>query len=168
MTTFYDFEMKTIDGEPKKLSDYAGRVLLVVNVASRCGLTPQYEGLEALQEELGGERFSVIGFPCNDFGAQEPGTEEQIKTFCSATYGVTFPMFAKIHVKGPEQAPLYAFLTREATKPEGPGDIPWNFAKFVIGKDGQVVARLAPTADPKGADVRRYIDAALEAPSPAR
>jgi glutathione peroxidase len=161
MTTFHDFEMKTIDGEPKKLSDYKGNVLLVVNVASRCGLTPQYEGLEKLQRELKDKGFTVLGFPCNDFGAQEPGTEDEIKQFCSTTYDVSFPMFSKIHVKGPEQAPLYAYLTREATSPDGPGDIGWNFAKFIIGKDGRVIARLSPTADPAGADVRGRIEAAL-------
>jgi len=161
MTTFHDFEMKTIDGEPKKLSDYKGSVLLVVNVASRCGLTPQYDGLEKLHRELKDKGFQVLGFPCNDFGAQEPGTEDQIKEFCSLTYDVSFPLFAKIHVKGAEQAPLYAFLTRESTTPEGPGDIPWNFAKFIIGKDGEVIARLAPTADPTGDDVKRRIEAAL-------
>ena len=111
--------------------------------------------------ELPDVKGLAFGFPCNDFGAQEPGTEEQIKTFCSTTYGVSFPMFSKIHVKGPEQAPLYAYLTREATSPDGPGDIGWNFAKFIIGKDGRIVARLSPTADPTGSDVRSRIEAAL-------
>jgi glutathione peroxidase len=161
MTTFHDFEMRTIDGDPKKLADYKGKVLLVVNVASRCGLTPQYTGLEALYRELKDKDFEVLGFPCNDFGAQEPGTEDEIKTFCSTSYDVSFPMFSKIHVKGGEQAPLYAYLTKEPTQPDEPGDITWNFAKFLIGKDGRVLARFSPTADPTSPEVRSKIDEAL-------
>jgi glutathione peroxidase len=163
MATFHDFEMKTIDGEPARLADYKGKVLLVVNVASRCGLTPQYKGLEALYRELKDRGFEVLGFPCNDFGAQEPGTEDQIKSFCSLNYDVSFPLFSKIHVKGSEQAPLYAFLTKTPTQPDGPGDIAWNFAKFLIGKDGQVVARFSPSADPTSSEVRGKIEEALNA-----
>jgi glutathione peroxidase len=161
MTTFHDFEMRTIDGDPKPLADYKGKVLLVVNVASRCGLTPQYTGLETIYRELKDKGFEVLGFPCNDFGAQEPGTEDEIKTFCQASYDVSFPMFSKIHVKGGEQAPLYAFLTKESTQPDEPGDIKWNFAKFLIGKDGRVLARFSPTADPTSPEVRSKIEEAL-------
>lgn len=155
--------MKTIDGETARLADYKGKVLLVVNVASRCGLTPQYKDLEALYRELKDQGFEVLGFPCNDFGAQEPGTEEQIKGFCSLNYDVSFPLFSKIHVKGSEQAPLYAFLTKETTQPDGPGDIAWNFAKFLIGKQGEVVARFSPMSNPMSSEVRSKIEEALKA-----
>lgn len=161
MTTLHDFTVKTIDGETKALSDYRGQVLLVVNVASRCGLTPHYQGLEELYREYKSRGFAVLGFPCNDFGAQEPGTEAEIKAFCSTKYDVTFPMFQKLHVKGPEQAPLYAFLTTQDTKPEGPGDISWNFGKFVIGKDGRVVARFSPPTLPVAEEVTEAIERAL-------
>ena len=122
--------------------------MLVVNVASRCGLTPQYTALEALYQRFKTRNFTVLGFPCNDFGAQEPGTESEIKTFCETNYNVTFPLFSKVHVKGSAQAPLYSYLTRENTSPDGPGDIAWNFAKFVIGPNGQVLARFPPQTTP--------------------
>ena len=155
--------MKTIDGETKKLSDYAGKVLLVVNVASRCGLTPHYTGLEKLYRELKDEGLVVLGFPCNQFGAQEPGTEEEIQTFCSTKYDVSFPLFAKLDVNGPARSPVYAFLTSADVKPEGAGDIKWNFGKFVVGKDGQVVARFAPPTDPNDPAIREAIATALSA-----
>jgi glutathione peroxidase len=161
MTTVHDFRVKTIDGAERALSDYAGKALLVVNVASRCGLTPQYTALEALYREEKARGLEVLGFPCNQFGAQEPGTEAEIKTFCSTKYDVTFPLFAKIDVNGASAHPLYAFLTAEATQPDGPGKVGWNFAKFLVGKDGKVLARFAPTEDPAGAKIRAAITAAL-------
>jgi len=159
--------VQTIDGQPASLADYGGKVRLVVNVASRCGLTPQYEGLEALYRKYHGRGFEVLAFPANEFGAQEPGTEEEIKEFCSTQYDVTFPMFAKIIVKGPGQHPLYAALTRAvpiASKLAGtdmraklvqhgidvgdPVDITWNFEKFLLDRSGNVVARFAPDVKP--------------------
>jgi len=163
MTTLHDLEVKTIDGDSKALSDYAGKVLLVVNVASRCGLTPHYTGLEKLYREMKDDGVVVLGFPCNQFGAQEPGTEEEIKTFCSTKYDVTFPLFAKLDVNGTDRAPLYTFLTGADTKPEGAGDIKWNFGKFVVGKDGEVAARFAPPTDPNDPAIRSAIAEALSA-----
>ncbi|MEM1417408.1 MAG: glutathione peroxidase [Myxococcota bacterium] len=147
MTTLHDFTMTTIDGQERSLGEYAGKVAVVVNVASRCGLTPHYAGLQTLHAEH--DDVVVLGFPCNQFGAQEPGTEAQIQEFCATKYDVSFPMFAKIDVNGEGRAPLYAWLTEQATSPDGAGDIAWNFAKFVIGKDGQVLARFAPTTKPE-------------------
>jgi glutathione peroxidase len=161
MTTMHDFTAKTIDGTDKKLSDYAGKALLVVNVASQCGLTPQYEGLQALYQQYGGRGLEVLGFPCNQFGAQEPGTEGQIKTFCETRFGVTFPMFAKLEVNGAGRAPLYAFLTAQPTRPDGPGDIQWNFAKFLVDKQGAVVARFSPTVTPSDPELVQAIEKAL-------
>jgi glutathione peroxidase len=148
MTTVHDFTLTTIDGTEKSLADYAGKVLLMVNVASKCGLTPHYKGLEELYRAHKEQGLVVLGFPCNDFGAQEPGSEEEIKTFCSTSYDVTFPMFKKLAVLGDHKAPLYAHLTSQDTKPKGAGDITWNFEKFVVGKDGQVVARFDPRTTP--------------------
>lgn len=159
--TIHDFEMKTIDDKAQKLADYRGQVLLVVNVASKCGLTPHYKGLEALYEEKKGRGFAVLGFPCNQFGGQEPGSDADVKAFCSTTYGVTFPMFSKIDVNGAGRAPLYAWLTAEKTAPDGPGDVAWNFAKFVVGKDGRVKARFAPRVDPSDPGLRAAIEQAL-------
>ena len=161
MTTVHDFTLKTIDGREQPLREYAGKVLVLVNVASKCGLTPHYEGLEALYRQYKTRGLAVLGVPCNDFGAQEPGTEAEIQTFCQSRYDVSFPMFSKVHVKGPEQDALYAFLTAQKTAPDGAGDIGWNFAKFVIGKDGQVVARFAPTTTPEAPEVVAAIDKAL-------
>src|SRR3954465_8014062 len=131
--------LKDIDAKDTSLKAYQGKVLLIVNVASKCGYTPQYEGLEAIQKKYEAKGFTVLGFPCNDFGSQEPGTAEEIKTFCSSKYNVTFPLLAKLHVKGAEQHPLYAALTGK-TSPF-PGDIKWNFGKFVIGRDGKILQR---------------------------
>ena len=161
MTTFHDFDVKTIDGQTKKLSDFKGQTLLVVNVASRCGLTPHYTGLEELHRKYAARGFSVLGFPCNDFGAQEPGTESEIKEFCQTKYDVTFPLFEKLHVKGSEQAPLYKHLTSQASSPDGAGDIRWNFAKFVIGPDGSVRARFAPTVEPLAPELVGAVEASL-------
>jgi glutathione peroxidase len=163
MTTVHDFHARAIDGTDKNLADYAGKALLVVNVASRCGLTPQYEKLEALHRRYGGRGLEVLGFPCNQFGAQEPGTEAEIQTFCSTKYDVTFPMFAKVDVNGGAAHPLYAFLTAEATKPDGAGSVKWNFAKFLVGKDGRVLARFAPTEDPTGQAITAAIESAITA-----
>jgi glutathione peroxidase len=159
--SLHDFSHKTIDGAEQSLSAYEGQVLLVVNVASRCGLTPHYAGMQSLHDEYGPRGFAVLGFPCNQFAGQEPGSEADIKSFCRAKYGVTFPMFAKLDVNGAARAPLYAWLTTQDTKPDGPGDVAWNFAKFVIGKDGQVAARFNPRVEPTAPEVRAAIDAAL-------
>ncbi len=159
--TIHDFELKTIDGKSKKLADFEKQVLLVVNVASKCGLTPHYKGLQALYEAHKDAGFAVLGFPCNQFGGQEPGSDADVKTFCSTKYDVSFPLFSKLEVNGPGRAPLYAWLTAEQTQPDGPGDIAWNFAKFVIGKDGRVRARFNPRVDPTSAELCAAIAAAL-------
>ncbi|HNQ14595.1 MAG TPA: glutathione peroxidase [Pyrinomonadaceae bacterium] len=162
----YDIPVKTIDGAETNLGEYGGKVLLVVNVASKCGLTPQYEGLQSLYSEKHGEGFEILGFPANNFLGQEPGTEDEIKDFCSTNYNVTFPMFSKLSVKGEDQHPLYAYLT--STKPDSdvndgafeeklkgfgsvrstPGEVLWNFEKFLIAKDGAIAARFAPDVKP--------------------
>jgi glutathione peroxidase len=160
-SSFHDFTLKTIDGAQQSLADYQGKVLLVVNVASRCGLTPHYAGMQSLYREYKDRGFAVLGFPCNQFAGQEPGSEAEIKSFCSTKYDVDFPLFAKLDVNGPSRAPLYAWLTSQATQPDGPGDIAWNFAKFVIGKDGRVAARFNPRIEPTAPEVRAAIDAAL-------
>ena len=144
-----------------KISDFKGKVLLVVNVASKCGLTPQYEELEALHEKYSDQGLAVLGFPCNQFGKQEPGTDAEIAEFCSATYKVKFPMFSKIEVNGAGRHPLYAFLTAQQTQPEGPGDIKWNFGKFLIDRSGNVVARFSPPTAPVSEEVVSAIEKAL-------
>jgi glutathione peroxidase len=164
MTTVHDYRLKTIEGQDKPLKDFAGHPLLIVNVASRCGLTPQYTALESLYQRFKGRGLVVLGFPCNDFGAQEPGTEAEIKTFCESNYKVTFPLFAKVHVKGPERADLYEHLTTQSTAPDGPGDIAWNFAKFLVGKDGRVLARFAPQTAPDAPEILSAIEAATKTP----
>jgi glutathione peroxidase len=145
----YDFAAETLDGKPAALADYRGQVLLIVNTASKCGFTPQYEGLEALYRKHKGKGFAVLGFPCNQFGAQEPGDAAEIANFCSLTYDVSFPMFAKIDVNGPQVHPLYAFLKKEKKGLLGSEGIKWNFTKFLIGRDGEVVERFAPTTKPE-------------------
>jgi glutathione peroxidase len=145
MSTVYDFSAKTIDGEERKLDAYRGKTLLIVNVASRCGLTPQYEALQALHEKYRDRGVEVLGFPCDQFGHQEPGTEAQIKDFCSTNYGVTFPLFAKIEVNGGGAHPLYQHLKQG---PGGTEPISWNFTKFLIDKEGNTVKRYAPTDTP--------------------
>ena len=149
MTSFYDFTANSLSGEPKPLADFRGQVLLIVNVASKCGFTPQYEGLETLQKTYGDRGFSVLGFPCNQFGAQEPGDAAEIGDFCSTIYGVTFPMFEKVEVNGEATHPLYAFLKKARKGLLGSEGIKWNFTKFLVGKDGQVLARYAPNATPQ-------------------
>ncbi|HZU81459.1 MAG TPA: glutathione peroxidase [Polyangiaceae bacterium] len=160
-SSIYDFSVRTIDGSARSLGDYRGRALLIVNVASECGLTPQYRGLEQLHEEYGARGLSVLGFPANEFGAQEPGTDEQIKAFCTTRYGVKFDMFAKVSVKGPGIDPLFRFLTEEATNPRFCGDIRWNFNKFLVGRNGEVLARFEPQVDPASADVKSAVEKAL-------
>lgn len=153
--------LKDINGKSTSLAAYKGKVVLLVNVASQCGLTPQYKALEALHQKYKAKGFTVVGVPCNDFGSQEPGTNEEIKQFCSAKYNVTFPLMDKVHVKGSEQHPLYFALTGKDSK--FPGDIKWNFGKFLIGKDGQVLHRFEPKTTPDDKEVLAAIEAALAA-----
>ena len=155
--------LKTLDGRDSSLDEFAGKALLVVNVASKCGLTPQYSGLERLQERFGEQGFSVVGFPCNQFAGQEPGSAEEIQTFCSTTYGVTFPLFEKIDVNGEGRHPLYAELTETADAEGAAGDVQWNFEKFLIGADGEVLARFRPRTEPEDETVVKAIEAALPA-----
>ncbi len=159
--TIYDFTAGRIDGAQQSLRDYAGKVLLVVNVASQCGLTPHYAGLQELYANYGDRGLVVLGFPCNQFGTQEPGSEAQIKQFCETRYGVTFPMFAKIDVNGPQRHPLYAYLTAQPTQPDGPGDITWNFAKFLVDRSGNVAARFVPPTAPVSEEVVSAIEKLL-------
>jgi glutathione peroxidase len=159
MSGFYDIAINSIDGKPDLLGPLRGKVTLAVNVASRCGLTPQYQGLEELQRELAAENFTVVGFPCNQFGAQEPGTEAQIAVFCSSTYDVSFPLSAKLEVNGNGRHPLYRFLTSPDTGIEG--DISWNFEKFLIGRDGRVLKRYAPPTKPRDSGLMQDIADAL-------
>ena len=155
-----DIPLKNIDGKDTTLKAYQGKVLLIVNVASKCGLTPQYEALEKLQQKYQDQGLVVLGFPCNDFAGQEPGSNEEIKQFCSTKYQVTFPLFDKLHVKGPEQHPLYAALTgKEATFP---GDVKWNFGKFLIGRDGTVLKRFEPPVKPDAPEVIAAVEASLK------
>jgi glutathione peroxidase len=161
MTSFHDFRARDIDGQERSLRDFEGQVCLVVNVASRCGLTPHYEGLQALHQRYGERGFAVLGFPCNQFGAQEPGTEAEIQQFCDRRFGVTFPLFSKIEVNGAGRHPLYAHLTAQATAPEGAGDVKWNFTKFLVGRDGTVIARFAPQTEPSDPALVKALEGAL-------
>ncbi len=160
-TSIQDIPLKDIDGKDTSLKAYQGKVLLVVNVASKCGLTKQYTELQALHEKFKDQGFTVLGFPCNDFGAQEPGTNEEIKTFCSTKYNVSFPMFDKLHVKGPEQHALYSALTGKGGA--FPGDVKWNFGKFLIGKDGKPLQRFEPRTPPDAPAVVAAIEKAIAA-----
>lgn len=176
----YDIPVDRIDGQPASLGEYQGQVLLVVNVASKCGLTPQYEALEKLYQHYRDQGFSILGFPANDFGAQEPGTNEEIQAFCSTTYGVGFPMFSKIAVTGQEKHPLYQFLTSAVPHVAGrekmedrlrkykiettaAPEVLWNFEKFLIGRDGSVVARFAPDTAPDADELKQAVEKALAA-----
>lgn len=161
MNTIYSFTMKDINGKDTRLSEYEGKVVLVVNVASRCGFTPQYDGLEKLYQKFKDKGFVVLGFPANDFLWQEPGTDEEIKLFCSTKYNVTFPLFSKISVKGKNKHPLYQWLTSKETNPEFSGDVSWNFNKFLIGRKGAVVARFGSRVTPESEDLQTAIEAAL-------
>ena len=157
--SLYDIDVTTIDGKTQKMDAYRGKTLLIVNVASECGFTPQYAGLEALYEKYKDRGFTVLGFPCNQFGRQEPGTEEQIQTFCSRTYGVSFPLFAKIDVNGKDAHPLYQLLKSEQKGILGSEAIKWNFTKFLVGPDGTVKKRYAPNDTPESiaADIEKQL-----------
>jgi glutathione peroxidase len=159
----HEIPVKTLDGQDSSLGSLAGKALLVVNVASKCGLTPQYSGLERLQERFGAQGFSVVGFPCNQFAGQEPGSADEIQTFCSTTYGVTFPLFEKIDVNGDERHPLYSELTKTEDAEGASGDVQWNFEKFLVGADGEVLARFRPRTEPEDETVVKAIEAALPA-----
>ncbi len=145
----YNFNVRKIDGSSQSLSDYRGQVLLIVNVASRCGFTPQYQGLETLYKKYKERGFSILGFPCNQFGAQEPGTEEEIKSFCDLNYQITFPLFAKVDVNGTQADPLYTYLKKAAPGIMGTEAIKWNFTKFLVDRSGEIVQRYAPTTTPE-------------------
>ncbi len=160
-TKLQEIPLKDINGKSVSLKDYSGKVLLVVNVASKCGLTPQYKGLEALHRKYKEQGFTVLGFPCNDFGSQEPGSNDEIKEFCSSKYDVSFPMFDKLHVKGPERHPLYEELTGKESP--FPGDVKWNFGKFLIGRDGKIIKRFEPKIAPDSSEINAAIEAALAA-----
>jgi glutathione peroxidase len=159
--TVQDIGVQTLAGAPATLGDFAGSTVLVVNVASKCGLTPQYAGLQRLYERFSAQGFTVAGFPCNQFGEQEPGTADEIGEFCSVNYGVTFPMFAKIDVNGPDRHPLYTELTATPDAAGEAGDIQWNFEKFLIGPDGQIIGRFRPATDPEAPEVVEAIEASL-------
>jgi len=156
-----EIKLKEIDGKETTLKSYQGKVLLIVNVASKCGLTPQYKALQALQDKYGEKGFTVLGFPCNQFAGQEPGTNEEIKQFCSTKYNVSFPLFDKIDVNGPNRHPLYVALAGKDSP--FPGDIKWNFGKFLIGRDGKIIKRFEPKTAPDSAEVTAAIEAALAA-----
>ncbi|MGH3488399.1 MAG: glutathione peroxidase [Actinopolymorphaceae bacterium] len=159
--SIHDIPLRTLAGDPGSLGDFAGSTLLVVNVASKCGLTPQYTGLERLHQRFADRGFAVVGFPCNQFGGQEPGTHEEIQEFCSTTYGVTFPMFAKIDVNGDDRHPVYAELTATADAEGEAGDVQWNFEKFLVDRQGSVVARFRPRTDPEDAVLVAAVEAQL-------
>jgi glutathione peroxidase len=157
----YHFTMKNIDGKDVTLSEYRGKVILVVNVASECGNTPQYKDLEALYRKYKEKGLVILGFPANNFGEQEPGTDAEIKKFCTSTYSVTFPMFSKISVKGDDQHPLYRLLTSKDTDPEFAGDVKWNFQKYLISRDGTIIGKFAPKLNPLSEEVTVAIEKAL-------
>ncbi len=161
MTSVYDFEAQTITGQSVKLDQYKGKVVLIVNTASKCGFTPQFEGLEALWKAYEAKGVVILGFPCNQFGSQDPGNNTEIASFCQLNYGVSFPMMAKVDVNGPAAHPLYKWLVKEAPGILGTKSIKWNFTKFLVGKDGQVIGRYAPTDKPAG--LKADIDRALAA-----
>ncbi len=162
MNSIYDFSLKDIDHKEVSLGQYRGKVVMIVNVASRCGFTPQYEGLQKLYLKYKDQGFVILGFPANNFGFQEPGSDEEIKTFCSAKYNVTFPIFSKISVKGDDIHPLYKLLTSKETDPEFGGDIKWNFNKFLVDKSGKIIARFEPQVKPESDQVIQAIEKALQ------
>ncbi|HQW28313.1 MAG TPA: glutathione peroxidase [Verrucomicrobiales bacterium] len=157
----YEFKVKNIEGKDVDLSEYKGKVLLIVNVASKCGATPQYDPLQALYKKYADKGLVVLGFPANNFGGQEPGTDTEIAEFCTSKYSVEFPMFSKVSVKGDDKAPLFSYLT-SAENPDKQGDIGWNFEKFLIGKDGKLIRRFATKVDPTNADLVAAIETALK------
>jgi glutathione peroxidase len=161
--SLHDIEIASLNGEPGRIGDHKGKAVLVVNVASKCGLTPQYEGLERLHERYAEKGFTVLGVPCNQFGAQEPGSPEEIATFCSTSYGVTFPMTEKIEVNGEGRHPLYERLTATPDAEGKAGDIQWNFEKFLLSPDGEIVARFRPMVEPEADEVTSAIESALPA-----
>jgi glutathione peroxidase len=161
--SLYDIPLRTLDGEPTSLAAYRGKAVLVVNVASKCGLTPQYAGLEQLQKQYGERGFTVLGVPCNQFKGQEPGSAVEIRTFCSTTYGVTFPLLEKTDVNGPSRHPLYEELTRHEDAEGTAGDVAWNFEKFLLSPEGEVVARFRPRTEPDDAAVVSAIEKQLAA-----
>jgi glutathione peroxidase len=155
------FTMNSLDGKPVELAKYQGQVVMIVNVASECGLTPQYEQLQKLHEKYKGQGLSVVGVPCNQFGMQEPGTAEEIQQFCRKNYGVTFDLLAKVDVNGEKACPLYKHLKSITTRPKGPGEISWNFEKFLLGRSGEVVGRFAPATSPDAQEVVKAVEAEL-------
>jgi len=157
----YEFSLNSIDGKPTPLADLRGKVVLLVNVASRCGYTPQYTALQSIYEKYKDQGFVIVGIPANNFGAQEPGTNQEIKTFCSSNYHVTFPMMSKVSVKGDDITPLYRFLTDRDVHPQTGGEIQWNFTKFLVGRDGRILARFEPDITPDAAQVTSAIEKAL-------
>jgi len=158
----YEFTMNSIEGQPMPLAKFEGKVMLIVNVASKCGFTPQYEGLEAVYEKYKSQGFVIVGVPANNFMAQEPGTNEEIKTFCSTKYKVTFPLYSKVSVKGEDKAPLYQFLTDTGANPKTGGEIKWNFTKFLVDRNGKVIARFEPAVKPESPEVTTAIEKALK------
>jgi len=161
-SSVHEFTMKAIDGSPAPLSMYKGKVLLLVNVASKCGYTPQYTGLQSLYSKYKDKGLVIVGVPANNFGAQEPGTNEEIQTFCSRTYNVTFPMMSKVSVKGDDATPLYQFLTDKTANPTVGGDVRWNFTKFLVGKDGKPMQRFEPGVKPDSPELAAAIEKALQ------
>lgn len=159
--SIYDFTMKSIDGQPVSLKSYKGKVVLLVNVASKCGFTPQYAGLEKLYEKYKDRGFVIVGVPANNFAQQEPGTNEEIKTFCSRKYNVSFPMMSKVSVLGEDKTPLYSYLTDKSTDPKFGGDIKWNFTKFLFDRKGNPVARFEPAVTPDSTEVQAAVESAL-------
>jgi glutathione peroxidase len=157
----HEFTLKAIDGRSVTLSNFKGKIMLLVNVASQCGYTPQYEGLEKLYETYKDRGFVITGFPANNFGGQEPGTDAEIQTFCKSKYGVTFPMFSKISVAGSDQAPLYRFLTDRTVNPKTGGQIQWNFTKFLVDRDGKVIQRFEPAVEPLSKELISAVEGAL-------
>jgi glutathione peroxidase len=158
----HEFTLNALNGTPTPLASFQGKVMLVVNVASQCGYTPQYEGLQALYAKYKDQGFVIAGFPANNFGGQEPGTNEEIGAFCKSKYGVTFPMFAKISVKGGDKAPLYQFLTDKSANPKTGGEIQWNFTKFLVDRNGRVIQRFEPAVEPQAGELVSAVEAALK------
>jgi glutathione peroxidase len=161
-SSLYEFTMNSLEGKPMPMADFKGKVMLLVNVASRCGYTPQYDGLEALYEKYKGQGLVVIGFPANNFGGQEPGTNAEIRDFCERTYHVKFPMYSKTSVKGADKTPLYQFLTSSAANPSTSGEIQWNFTKFLVDRSGKVIQRFEPDVEPQSREVVAAIEKALK------
>ncbi len=161
MANFHDFQAKTIRGDDCALSSFEGKVCLVVNVASACGLTPQYDGLQRLYSEYRDRGLEILAFPCNQFGKQEPGTESEIAKFCETNFGVEFPMFSKVEVNGDARDPLFGWLTSVEVGPDNAGDVAWNFAKFLVGRDGELIARFEPPTEPCSEPVKQKIESAL-------